>query len=771
MRKLVSVMMMLLLVTGLSFNLVFPVKAATSVYIANPDTGDNNFIFYVNTTSEGSRFNATVWVEDLATPVFAFQVNMVTNPPGDWLNITNAWLPASDPAYIFSGQSTVMPPPAFYDNNGDGCNDGVKIGDSILVGNAVSGAGPFKLATIELQLVKAPGKFETFNADLNIDNVDTYLLDEALDTITQIATDGSVTYDWQPPTTNPHMGVMPDYMLFDQYNNWLDPPNSDFTIDVRIENLDTGWALHNASFRLSYNTPDPILSLLSVVVDASWTGLNIVDISTPGMIDIFVQGHPSPSGDVLVATITFRIIHQGTNPPQPVSNLTDLTFSDVELWDSVDTIPTEPAEDGVVEVEPILGGVYHWFEVASVTLGPELVVGDQYTKEFDITIDIRDLHFKWKMVGFNIRLCYDPEILEVVSVTEGPFMQDPTWNWYGTYQIVYYPEPPTPWCPHIHLLLADMILPNPSTGEWDQPEPIGDGNVFIIRFKPLVQSWTDTYVVNFTVYPAFPGEYMADEYSDSIPVNEYRIVNGSCTILPIDPIGRRIDIWFLNPPNGGQGIHEPAGLVLPQTEINLTAKVTYNWSPVQYKKVTFEVHDNNGDLWAILQNDTDEDGHAYVTFRMPWPCEGADSLLGKWNVTVSVTLADVVVTDWVIYDYDYLIHIWEVTTDKSEYRHCEYVEITVEFGTKAMREEGVTLAVTVTDELGVPIGIVLVELTVGGAKFCTYKNYTVTVTMYIDKFACAGLATVYVSFLSALPSEGGEAVAQEVTATFYILPI
>ncbi|MCK4482665.1 hypothetical protein KAU55_05525, partial [Candidatus Bathyarchaeota archaeon] len=72
--------------------------------------------------------------------------------------------------------------------------------------------------------------------------------------------------------------------------------------------------------------------------------------------------------------------------------------------------------------------------------------------------------------------------------------------------------------------------------------------------------------------------------------------------------------------------------------------------------------------------------------------------------------------------------------------------------------------------LGVPIGVVLVELRVGGAEFCTYMNYTTTVTLHVDKFAYAGVATVHASFLNALPSEGGEAVAQEVNAYFWILP-
>jgi len=719
--------------------------------------------FDTDTVSPCYTWTITFYAKDVPTPgAFAFQFKVFFD--SSFLEVTAAALPApTDTEYLFYGLSTVRPSPSIGVGN-------VLVGDSILSGAAVSGAGPFKLGTVEFHITAAPGKYETLLSDLDIDNVDTYVLNEALSEIAGLTkTSGSVTYAWAAPAFNPHMAIVPDYVLFDQYTDVLTVPNGDFSVGVYIENLALGWALHNASFSVHYNTPDAILDLLAVTIDPAWAGPNTVGV-VPGTIDIFVQGHPAPVGDVLVATIDFRVNSQGSNPPDSASLFSDIYFSDIILWDTVGTIPTEASEDGLVEVEPYLALPLPWFEVDSVTLGPELVVGDQFGQEFDVNVYIKNLHFAWMMVGFNMRLTYDPAIIEVVSVTEGPFLTDPTWNWYGTYPIVMYPEPANFVCPSTHMILADLLLPN-GMGIWDQPEPEGEGIVFTIRFKPLVQSWTDTYTVDLDVYPIFPGAYMVDEAGSDIPVDEGAIVDGVVTILPIDPVGRRIDVWFVSPPNGGQGIGEPADLVLPQSEICLTAKVTYNWWPVQYKKVTFEVRDNHGVLWAILQDDTNDEGHAYVCFRMPWPCEGAEDLLGKWNITVSVTLADVVITDFVAYDYDYLIRIWKVTTDKAEYVHCEYVAVTIEFGTKAWLEQDVVLAVTITDELGVPIGVVLVEMTVGGSSYCIYKNYTATVELHILKFAYAGIATVHVSFLNALPTEGGEAVAQEVATTFYILPI
>lgn len=234
---------------------------------------------------------------------------------------------------------------------------------------------------------------------------------------------------------------------------------------------------------------------------------------------------------------------------------------------------------------------------------------------------------------------------------------------------------------------------------------------------------------------------------------------------------RKIDVWMTDPPSGGQGTHEPADLVLPQTEISLAALVTYDERPAQYKNVTFEIRYENGRLWKEIEDVSDEYGYAYATFRMPWPRIGVEDVIGIWNITVSVTLADVVTTDWVVFDYGYLVRIVNVTTDEAEYAHCEDVEVTVKYETSAVREEDVVLAVTMTDELGVPIAVSLVELTVGGAEFFQYKSYTTRIELHVDKFACAGLAAAHLTFLSALPQEGGVAVARESTATFYILPM
>ncbi len=162
------------------------------------------------------------------------------------------------------------------------------------------------------------------------------------------------------PPTNPRMAVLPYLMVFDKYTPWIFPEYSDFGVDLYIENLDSGWALQNASFSLSYDSPDPVILLLNITVDSEWAGPNTIDTSTAGTLNAFVQGHASPEGDIPVASVFFRIVYQGTCPPLPLdaSNYTELIFSSVTMWGETEAITTDPPQNGFIEIQPYLGSWY-----------------------------------------------------------------------------------------------------------------------------------------------------------------------------------------------------------------------------------------------------------------------------------------------------------------------------------------------------------------------------------------------------------------------------
>jgi len=72
-----------------------------------------------------------------------------------------------------------------------------------------------------------------------------------------------------------------------------------------------------------------------------------------------------------------------------------------------------------------------------------------------------------------------------------------------------------------------------------------------------------------------------------------------------------------------------------------------------------------------------------------------------------------------------------------------------------MQEYHVVITLTATDETGVPFGYIYVELTVGGAIYCHYKNYSTDLTVHVVKWARAGVAKLYACALSDFPAAGG----------------
>lgn len=187
----------------------------------------------------------------------------------------------------------------------------------------------------------------------------------------------------QAPESNPYMAVVPDLIEFDAFHVWILPERSDFSVDLYIKNLDAEWALQNASFSLSYNTPHSILSLLNVTVDSAWTGPNTINTSTPDTLDVFVQNYTSPEGDIPIASIYFRIIYQAESII-PASNETDLVFSNVTFWGSTGPIPAGPSRNGRVHVMAFLGSFIN-IMVENMTLS-KTVVWQGYNISINATV-------------------------------------------------------------------------------------------------------------------------------------------------------------------------------------------------------------------------------------------------------------------------------------------------------------------------------------------------------------------------------------------------
>ena len=128
----------------------------------------------------GTLFNVTVMAKDVTEQVIGFQVRMYFNDT--IINVTRWYEPKWDTTYVFYGKTTLgvpAPPPVMYEHIEP--DQG-----SATVGSALfpfPGQTPFtgngKLCIITFEIKKVPLKGETYSCDLNIDNVDTYVLNSS----------------------------------------------------------------------------------------------------------------------------------------------------------------------------------------------------------------------------------------------------------------------------------------------------------------------------------------------------------------------------------------------------------------------------------------------------------------------------------------------------------------------------------------------------------------------------------------------------------------
>jgi len=694
--------------------------------------------FETATTDVGYRFNLTVFL-NADTKVAAWQFYMIYNK--HHLNATGCWYSGTGAAksqlFEKAGATNVMVPPSFGSYNAT--HDYVLFAESWMMGPYPDATHcPASLAYVEFEVVNAPGLGETFESIIDITtSEDNYYQDETGAYYRNIGINAYYTYTWTAPPA-PHMAVVPAVFLFDQYTDWV---GTTFDVGLYIEELSAAWGLSNASFTLIYD--NTLITPITVVFDPIWD-VNASYTDGDGSLEFYVETSAPPS-DPLVATVTFEIIYQGDYPDVDIS---PLDFVDVALFYPTGEIPTAPPENGTVTIVGLMIFPLPWLEVVpnEVTLGPFPAVGEEFT----VNITIKNLHFAWYLVGLDFRLYYDPDLLEVVSCEEGPYLKQ--FNQTPTEPYTIFKCFTKETNDGTYIAAMDLILPN-ATGHYPAPvagaEPPEDGTIAVITFKALKQDIScdpETYTCNLTLSHIM----MIDKEGGYIPYDAP--VNGTYTIIGSFQVGRQIDVYTQYPaPYGGQGFNMSSDMFWPQKEVVLYANVTYNCWPVQQKLVTFTIYDNQDNIWAVLRNLTDKDGVACVRFRMPWPCEDPESLFGVWKVRADVDIACELITDEVWFHYDYLVKNIKVTTDKSSYEHCEDVKVTVTFQSYREQDMNVSIWVIIHDELNVPVAIELLEFTIGGGwsgsiyaeEFCTPDDYEELFSLHIPKFAYAGVATVH----------------------------
>ena len=283
-RKMFASFLLLLVTSAILSTIVAVMAQPTEISVINSETGDNNFVFYTNTTTVGTRFNATIWLDDINVTdpgLFAYQVYLTVNDT--FLNITNAWLPTWNSSWVFDGITTMQVAPAFYDLDTDGVTEAVKIGDTILLGDRFNGSG--LLAVIEFEMIYAPTT-GSVSCNLDIDNADTYLLDDFLTEISPITkTSGYYEYFSAPMGTSViTISVFPANVT--TYSNVtvsgnITPIRANVTVTIHYRNASYPWTIlatvstnSSSDYYYVWQTTEPGIFELY----ANWTG----DLVTEG---------------------------------------------------------------------------------------------------------------------------------------------------------------------------------------------------------------------------------------------------------------------------------------------------------------------------------------------------------------------------------------------------------------------------------------------------------------------------------------------------------
>jgi hypothetical protein len=725
----------------------------------DPDAINGAVVGYLNTFNLTVYFNVTAHPEVPNNGANSWQFYMVYKK--DLLNATACvYSGAGGLKSLWAGALPVdTVSPSFGSHN---ATYNYVLLSEVLKNSAEKDGPAASLAIVTFKIIKAPGKHENLTSDIRLDNPGIFASiaqDSNFNFFTLNFGKAVYTWNWVTPA-NATLFVAPSAVT-----KGGPPPTvigQTFAVDVNLT-IDAGWACHNVSFTLN-NDNITLLTVSAYAVNPLWTSY-VVTNATNAAIVVFVSTPSStPSGTVRIIKITYRILDQGIDPRTYIAHL---TFSGVLVYDTTSTIPLNALNSCLVTIKGLQTRIPAYLQVSSVTMGPGPVLG----QVFNVTVKVMNLDSGWFLIGLDFRLSYDISLMSFVQGWEGPFLP-----YYSTKQngslgtwYVVIDQPGDPFYGD-HVIYGDLIFPN-SSGLWPRKTkqypnsnvtvPAVCGNtVAILQFRVEYQSFGEA---NLTApFNIIDEHWVGIEAPNATDQNIVYLQfnpphNGTYTITTHWP-GRMIDAYTQYPaPYGGQGLNMPSDMFWPQKTVELCANVTYNYWPVQQKDVAFEIRDPHGNLWKMLTARTDVNGVACASFLIPWPCDHPEDLFGVWTIYATVDIACTVVNDTIRFHFDYMVEIFSVTTDKFQYNHCDNVKVTITFGTHAQQYYPLLLYTVIEDNLGVPVGIALVNMTIGGTVFCQYKNYTVEVSIHIPKFAFAGIATVEVTAYNKLPSQGGSA--------------
>jgi hypothetical protein len=235
--------------------------------------------------------------------------------------------------------------------------------------------------------------------------------------------------------------------------------------------------------------------------------------------------------------------------------------------------------------------------------------------------------------------------------------------------------------------------------------------------------------------------------------------------------GIYIDLFTQKAPFDGRGINQSSDMFGPEEEVMLYALVLINGAPSNGTLVTYEVHgpENASKNIEFFQTAlTNSSGISQTEFTLA--VENETVAFGTWTASASVQVGGKVYSDTLTFNVNYVIEIIslrtlnENLTNAVDFGIGGYVGFQIAVVNNAMVKKNITLAVTIFDELGVPVNSSQIHSMIippDGRIQYIYGN------LFIPKFAVPGNATITVVALD----ENFVAYGPAFSASFRLEPI
>ena len=289
-----------------------------------------------------------------------------------------------------------------------------------------------------------------------------------------------------------------------------------FTISVIIENITN---LYGFEFKVHWNN-----TLLNCTDHALYTPETWTSVFTAKdevnqdegyyWASVVATGGEPFNGTFTAANLTFEILMEPEMPGETLS--CDLTITDDILGDPSANPIEHTTQNGYYSITAVAAPL-PWLAVVPSTYHAEII-----GEEFTVNVTMNNLDKSWNVAGVEFKLSYDPTLLQVVNVTEGPFLDQ-----FGATFFTYFIK-------EDYVLVTNLIIDGGLPPEPYEPAE-GTGTIATIKFRTIYGEPYTLLNCSLNLYDIVIGTFFeAGEEPQEVPYAEPQ--NGYYEIYMQPPI-------------------------------------------------------------------------------------------------------------------------------------------------------------------------------------------------------------------------------------------